>query len=285
MRGGAVGLRGRHARCPRVAPLRRRGSGRLLVDEPAPGVARLTISNPAKRGALDHAILDSFTSLMGTLDARCVMITGEQTIVLGRLRHRRAADLGVRRRGREARRAPVRRGDRRDRGLPVPDARRPQRAHDRRRARAGARLRPADRGGHDRAGDAAGQARPGLLAHRHPQVHRHDRGRRAHASCSSSAGGSTRAPPARGDSSTPSPRTAASRRRRSSWRPRSPPTRRSPRPATSASSAPCSTLRLELDPETERELIELRAASFASEDFREGVRAFAEKRPPRWQGK
>jgi len=55
------------------------GGGRLLVDEPAPGVARLTISNPAKRGALDHAILDSFTSLMGTLDARCVIITGEKT--------------------------------------------------------------------------------------------------------------------------------------------------------------------------------------------------------------
>lgn len=54
-------------------------AGRLLVDEPAPGVTRLTISNPAKRGALDHAILDGFTRLMGTLDARCVMITGEKT--------------------------------------------------------------------------------------------------------------------------------------------------------------------------------------------------------------
>jgi enoyl-CoA hydratase/carnithine racemase len=54
-------------------------AGRLLVDEPAPGVARLTISNPAKRGALDHAILDGFTAALPRLDARCVIITGEGT--------------------------------------------------------------------------------------------------------------------------------------------------------------------------------------------------------------
>ena len=53
--------------------------GRLLVDEPAPGVTRLTISNPDKRGALDHAILDAFTSTLSGLDARCVIITGEKT--------------------------------------------------------------------------------------------------------------------------------------------------------------------------------------------------------------
>ncbi len=54
-------------------------SGRLLVDEPAPGVSRLTISNPGKRGALDHAILDGFAATLPSLDARCVVITGEQT--------------------------------------------------------------------------------------------------------------------------------------------------------------------------------------------------------------
>jgi enoyl-CoA hydratase/carnithine racemase len=53
------------------------GSGRLLVDEPAAGVTRLTISNPERRGALDHAILDAFATALPQLDARCLIITGE----------------------------------------------------------------------------------------------------------------------------------------------------------------------------------------------------------------
>jgi enoyl-CoA hydratase/carnithine racemase len=56
------------------------GGGRLLLDEPAPGVARLTISNPDKRGALDHAILDGFARSLPQLDARCVIVTGEKRI-------------------------------------------------------------------------------------------------------------------------------------------------------------------------------------------------------------
>lgn len=50
-----------------------------MLDEPVPGVARLTISNPGKRGALDHAILNGFATTMPRLDAHCVIITGEQS--------------------------------------------------------------------------------------------------------------------------------------------------------------------------------------------------------------
>jgi enoyl-CoA hydratase/carnithine racemase len=40
-----------------------------------------------------------------------------------------------------------------------------------------------------------------------------------------------------------------------------------------------------LDAVTEAELIDLRRKCFASDDLKEGVRAFGEKRPARWQGR
>ncbi len=51
-------------------------SGKLLLDEPADGVARLTIANPERRGALDHELLDALADSARTLDARCLVITG-----------------------------------------------------------------------------------------------------------------------------------------------------------------------------------------------------------------
>lgn len=50
--------------------------GELRVDAPADGVVRLTIANPARRNALDHAILDSLTEALRDIDARCVVVTG-----------------------------------------------------------------------------------------------------------------------------------------------------------------------------------------------------------------
>lgn len=56
------------------------GTDKLLLDFPAEAVARLTISNPAKRNALDHEILDAITAVLPQLDrgieTRCLIITG-----------------------------------------------------------------------------------------------------------------------------------------------------------------------------------------------------------------
>jgi enoyl-CoA hydratase/carnithine racemase len=52
-------------------------SGKLLVDEPAPQVVRIRISNPDKRGALDHEILDTLRDTVAAGDARCLVITGD----------------------------------------------------------------------------------------------------------------------------------------------------------------------------------------------------------------
>jgi enoyl-CoA hydratase/carnithine racemase len=54
--------------------------GKLLLDHPAEAVARLTIANPERRNALDHEILDALAETLPALDrgieVRCVLITG-----------------------------------------------------------------------------------------------------------------------------------------------------------------------------------------------------------------
>jgi enoyl-CoA hydratase/carnithine racemase len=54
--------------------------GKLLLDRPAEAVARLTISNPERRNALDHEILDAIAELLPQLDrgieSRCLIVTG-----------------------------------------------------------------------------------------------------------------------------------------------------------------------------------------------------------------
>ncbi len=66
---------------PRSATTRELADGKLLIDEPGEGVVRLTISNPAKRNALDHPILDAITATLAELSAgdstaRCLVVTG-----------------------------------------------------------------------------------------------------------------------------------------------------------------------------------------------------------------
>ena len=52
--------------------------GKLCLDEPAEAVARLTIVNPDKRNALDQEILDALAAALPDLDARCVIVTGSE---------------------------------------------------------------------------------------------------------------------------------------------------------------------------------------------------------------
>jgi enoyl-CoA hydratase/carnithine racemase len=54
--------------------------GKLVLDYPAEAVARLTISNPERRNALDHEILNALAEVLPQLDRgieiRCVVLTG-----------------------------------------------------------------------------------------------------------------------------------------------------------------------------------------------------------------
>jgi enoyl-CoA hydratase/carnithine racemase len=58
----------------------RLASGKLILDSPAEAVVRIRISNPERRNALDHEILDALAETLPRLnrgiETRCVMITG-----------------------------------------------------------------------------------------------------------------------------------------------------------------------------------------------------------------
>lgn len=60
------------------------GTEKLRLDFPREAVARLTISNPANRNALDHEILDAIANTVPALDdgleVRCLVITGEDPV-------------------------------------------------------------------------------------------------------------------------------------------------------------------------------------------------------------
>ncbi len=58
----------------------RLAGGKLILDSPAEAVVRIQISNPERRNALDHEILDTLAETLPRLDqgieTRCVLITG-----------------------------------------------------------------------------------------------------------------------------------------------------------------------------------------------------------------
>jgi enoyl-CoA hydratase/carnithine racemase len=259
--------------------------GRLLVDEPAPGVTRLTISNPAKRGALDHAILDGFTSTLAELDARCVIITGEQTTFSA------GYDIGDLRGGDQF-------ADQADRLVANPFT----------AALDAVEAYPypivAALNGHTIGGGlelalacdlriAAGTIALGMPPAKLGLVYSHTGirkfidtigaprtrelflvGRRIDAR-TAREWGLVNAISEDGRLAEEAVELAEEIAANAPLAQQG--NKRVIRTVLAAQGA--------MDPDTERELIELRRACFASEDFREGVRAFAEKRRPRWQGR
>lgn len=60
------------------------GTPKLILDFPAEAVARLTISNPERRNAMDHEILDAISATIPRLDdgiaIRCLILTGTEPV-------------------------------------------------------------------------------------------------------------------------------------------------------------------------------------------------------------
>jgi enoyl-CoA hydratase/carnithine racemase len=258
--------------------------GRLLADEPAEHVARLTICNPAKRNALDHAILDGLAEALSELTARCVILTGAHGMFsagydIGGMPEDTFADeaeklvahpFAAAIEAVEAYEYPVvaaLSGHAIGGGLEV------ALAADLRLAAAGIRvgMPPAKLGlvyshtGIQKFLHAIGGPRTRelfLVGRNIPVQTALEWGLVNEVVAAESL--QDRALELAGEIAANAPLSLSGNKR----------ILRELHAAVDR-----------LDPELERELVELRRACFASDDFREGVRAFAEKRPPRWRGR
>ena len=271
------------------APPRELADGKLLIDEPAGNVVRLTISNPAKRNALDHPILDAITATLtelssGELGTRCVMVTGAHGMFSAGYDIGEIPDEEFEERAEQLVAHPFTEAIDALEAFPYPTvAALPGHtiggglelalACDMRVAQEGIKLGmpPAKLGlvyshtGLRRFLDAIGATRTRELFLL---------GRYVDAPTALAWGLVNRVASASELEST----TLALARELAGNAPLS---------QTGNKRVIAELLRAEgaLPPEVEQELIELRRASFASDDMREGMRAFAEKRPPRWSGR
>jgi enoyl-CoA hydratase/carnithine racemase len=271
------------------APSRELADGKLLIDEPAENVVRLTISNPAKRNALDHPILDAITATLGELGAaasstRCVVVTGAHGMFSAGYDIGEIPDEEFEERAEQLVAHPFTEAIDALEAFPYPTvASLPGHtiggglelalACDMRVAQEGIKLGmpPAKLGlvyshtGLRRFLDAIGATRTRELFLL---------GRYVDAPTALAWGLVNRVASASElDSTTLSLAGELAGN--------------APLSQTGNKRVIAELLRAEgaLDPELERELIELRRASFASDDMREGMRAFTEKRPPRWRGR
>ena len=258
--------------------------GKLRLDRPAEHVARLTIDNPAKRNALDHEILDAFAATLPELEARCLLITAVGPVFSA------GYDIGNLPRGEFADRAealvahPFHAAIEALAAYPFPSV--------------------AALNGHAIGGGlelaltcdlrlAAEEAKLGMPPARLGLVYSHTGLRRfldaIGAARTRELFFTARNVPARtalqwglvNEVAAPEELEAEAVAYAARIAGHAPLSLRGNKRALAELLAAEGAL----DPEVERELVELREACFRSEDFFEGVRAFAEKRPPRWTGR
>jgi enoyl-CoA hydratase/carnithine racemase len=257
---------------------------RLELDEPAPGVARLTIVNPDKRGALDHTILGAFADIVPGLDHRCLIVTGRDGMFSAGYD---IADLPDDVLAREAEKLVAQPfaaalGALEDYAYPVVGALTGPAiggglevalSCDLRVAAAGIKLGmpPAKLGlvyshtGLQKFIETVGVARTRelFLTGRNIDAERAERWGLVN-EVVPAAELEERALALAGEIAANAPLALSGNKRVI-------------RALTAAHAA--------LAPDVEREVLELRRACFSSDDFREGVRAFGDKRPPRWRGR